>query len=46
MVHLHFGDYKQAERQFAKAAGIQIRSRKAHPLDVVVSDYELKSNVA
>lgn len=36
MVHLRFGDSKQAEKEFARAAAIQIRSKKAHPLDVVV----------
>lgn len=41
MIHLHFGEYKQAEKEFARAAAIQIRSRKAHPLDVVVSTNEV-----
>lgn len=36
MVYLHFGQNKQAEKEFAKAAAIQIRSKKAHPMDVVV----------
>jgi tetratricopeptide (TPR) repeat protein len=35
-VHLHFCEFKQAEKCFARAAAIQNRSKKAHPLDVVV----------
>jgi hypothetical protein len=35
-VHLYFCEYKRAEQCFARAAAIQNRSKKAHPLDVVV----------
>lgn len=36
LVYLHFREYKQAEKCFARAAAIQNRAKQAHPLDVAV----------